>query len=507
MWGPALSLLLITAPCPEADGPGSAAAYPADIEGQVAVAYARKHMAAGALASAQACLTRALGAQPQSSLAWRAQAQLAIKKGAWGEARAAAEHAAALGDVDPELLELRAMVEGRVGQPKQGRHFAREAATQTADLIAASLDDGDAAYRLTELLGEATPRGALAGLVLAGHALRAGRGDDAEQFLRSAELDARRADAPQLQRVAARLLANLHREHRLAWGARLGLSTDYQRNPAFTSAQDRNHASTARLSTTAELGVELPLGRLRWRNVLTARQHVLLARRSRFCCLDLSAYGLGSHLRLSLGPDPEAVVVGLMVRWTDVFADRLRFHHAAQLEGGPTLSLRLGASTHLELAFLGVYTDFIDTSPADLRVSSINRDRVGQRAILGLGFEMGWIQGRVEAMFLNDDADGDAFDVLGGVLGARFEAQPDEDLTLFTAVSVGLRQYGPVGDRSVIGSAATRNEVRTSVRLGARVRLLPRLELVLQDIYVNNSARAGHGYTDNVLSVGVQTRW
>jgi len=504
MWGPVLSMLLAAVPCGPAD---AAAGLPAELQAQVAVATARQHMSAGQLVMAERCLERALAVASPSALTLRTQAQLLARLGKFEAAGLAAQAAAQLGDVDPELAELQARLAAAQGHRAEARRYAEAANTWMADLIAATVDDPGAAYRLNEHLDEATARGALTGLVLAGHAARQGRPGDASHFAEAAGALARQGDAPELQRISAQLLAGLQRRAPVLWGARVRLSAEHQSNPAFAASDDRNRASSVRMAALAEVGAGGAIGKLRWRGLVQARQQVLLARRSRFCCLDVSSYSLGGVLQLPLGADPRAVLVGLMVRWTDVFADALNFHHAAHLEGGPSLTLRLGARSAIDVSFLGVYTDFVDTSPSDQRVSSLNRDRVGQRAILGLNFGLGWVRGRAEAMFLNDDADGDAFDALGGVVSLRFEARPDEDLALFTGVSLGLRQYGPVGDRAVIGAAALRTELRTAVRLGARVRLLPRLELVLEDAYLNDAARAGHGYTENVLSVGVQSRW
>lgn len=504
MWGPLLSLLLGALPCADSH---NNATWPAELRAQIAVASARGHMGAGQLEAAQACLQAALRLDPNSTLALRTRAQLLSSRGLFEDASRDATRAAALGDADPEFLEFRAVIEAGHGNPAAARAYAAAAGTWKGDLIGASLQDGAAAYRGARWVEEATPRGALAALVLAGHAARSAEPLDAFRYVAAAQYNARIADVPRLKRLAVALQSDLQERASYGVGARIRVSAGQVSNPTYASTGDPDRVASARLATEAEVVTGIPLGGLRLVGVARIRQHALLARRSRFSNLDLTAYSLGTGVQLPLGPDPRAVVLGFMLRWTDVFADAFRFHYAAQLEGGPSLKLHVGPRMTLDLAFYGVYTDFIDTSPTDSVVSSVNRDRVGQRLILGWNFGLGWLQGRVDAMFVSNDAQGDAFDMQGGVLGLRFEGRPQEDLGLFTAVSVGVSEYGPVGDRAVIGSAATRAEVRSVVRLGAQLRLLPRLELIIEDTYVNTAARAGHGYTYNVLSVGVQTTW
>lgn len=505
MGGLVFSLGLIAAlPCAAST---SSVALPPAVQAQVDVAAARSALRRGEAAEAAACLDRALAADADSALALRARAQLRLRAGALEGAAEDAARAAALGDVDPELAELRAVIAARRREAAAARGYAERADTWAGSLIGASLDDPRAAYRASALVGEPTYRGALAALVLAGHEARVGDLSEARGLAAQAARDARSAAELELSRRAAGAARALTEAGGLDWWAQVGSSVDYLTNPAYASSTEPGRVASVRLTALGRVGARFSLGPLTFDTALDVRQHGLLARRGRFCCLDLFAYRLGGAVSMPLGADPRAVRLGLVVRWTDVFADRFRFHHAAHLEGGPTLAFRLGPRLTLDLAFLGVLTDFVDTSPPDASASSLNRDRVGQRAVLGLRFGFRWVDLRVEAMFLNDDADGDAFDALGGAAAAWLEARPQRDLTLFVGGSVTAREMGPVGDRAVIGAAATRTQLRTALRFGARLRLVANLELVLEDIYIDNAARAGHDYTANVLSVGVQSRW
>ena len=64
-----------------------------------------------------------------------------------------------------------------------------------------------------------------------------------------------------------------------------------------------------------------------------------------------------------------------------------------------------------------------------------------------------------------------------------------------------------MGDQSIIGSASLRTEVRTVVELGARIPVTSSLFFVLNDVWIQNSARALHAYTENILSTGMEQVW
>ena len=115
-----------------------------------------------------------------------------------------------------------------------------------------------------------------------------------------------------------------------------------------------------------------------------------------------------------------------------------------------------------------------------------------------------WLSARVEAMFVRDDAEGDAFDNLGGAVGARVTAEVDEGLLIRTGAALTIRQFGPVGEESIIGPAARRTEVRTVLEVGAYVPLYEGLAALLENTWIASSARAGHGWTNNVVSLGVE---
>ncbi|MCB9651822.1 MAG: hypothetical protein H6730_35275 [Deltaproteobacteria bacterium] len=480
---------------------------PPPLAAQVAVARGRAAAAEGELAAGLACLDRAVALDPGSALALRTRAELRAAVDALDGALEDVAAARAAGDADPEVDLFRAVLAARAGQRDLARAAAAESGTWSGDLVGTTLDDGAAAYRAADRVGETSARGALAALVLAGYHARHGRRADAYTLLDVAKSEARRAGSQATLRASSDLEEALQEQAPVAWSARVRATVDHMSNPAYAASDLAGAKSSVRMGALGEVAMASALGPARWQVELQILQHGLLARRTRFDTLDLSAYRLSGAMRFPVGADPTRVVLGLTVRWVDVFASAFEYHHASALEGGPTLDLRLGPRVSLGLAFLGAYVDFIDGSPPDQQVSAQNRDRVGQRALASLIFNLGWLDGRLEAMFINDDADGDAFDALGGALAAHVEARPGDDITLFTGASATLREFGPVGDSAVIGAAATRTELRTAVELGARVRLAPHVELVLEDVYVNTDARAGHGYTENVLSVGVESRW
>ena len=177
------------------------------------------------------------------------------------------------------------------------------------------------------------------------------------------------------------------------------------------------------------------------------------------------------------------------------------------IEGGPTLTIPFDGGTELEIGVFGVDVDFVHGSPIDEEVSSQNRDLVGQRVLVALTWSNDWVHGRVEALYMRDDAKGDAFDSRGGAVAGRLNADLGDGLWLSTGLGATVREFGPIGEQAILRGASTRTEVRLSASLGARVRINEQMSVVIDDVYLRNTARAGHEYTDNVISFGVEAQW
>jgi hypothetical protein len=248
----------------------------------------------------------------------------------------------------------------------------------------------------------------------------------------------------------------------------------------------------------------VPMGRTIARGALRVDQHLFLEDRARTSLLDITALALALALERPLSAHPSGVVVGLRLRFVDVFGAGLATHFATSLEGGPTLAVRVFGRASLDLALLGEATDFIDLSPPDSVVSSSNRDRVAQRMVLGLGLAGEGVLARVEASFNREDAAGEAFDAVGGALSGRLALVPMQGVELRTGFAVNVRRRGPVGDAAVIGPAALRTETRLVAELGLRWSLAGPLALVLEDVWIRSDARPGHAYVENVASSAVE---
>jgi hypothetical protein len=291
-------------------------------------------------------------------------------------------------------------------------------------------------------------------------------------------------------------------------GARLRTTIDHTTNPSFLPNGPAVRDTGVRLAVLGEGTVQAPIGIARFDAALRADQHVFLTSRDLYREFDLSAITLAASVELPISANPSAALIGLRARFTDAWGQEFKIHYATLLEGGPNLILPMTASTQLELGVYGLAVDYIDISPPDSKISSVNRDHIGQRATLGLSFRADWLDGRTELMFLRDAALGDAFNALGGAAAGRLRAHPGGGIVLGTGVAVTVRQFGPVGDLSIIGPAATRTEIRTVVELGAQIPVSDSgLSFVLGDVWIQNGARAGHSYTENVLSTGMEQVW
>lgn len=494
------------APC-EPGALDGAALEPSPSRGLVAAALGLDRLTDGDAPGAIACLQLAARHLPGSAVVARDLASAHLHAGELEAALASIDAAILLGDADPDARTLRAVILARLGRTTEAATEARAAAGWRGELVAASLGDGRAAYRASELGAEATPRGALASVVLAAHAVERGDGITAGLLLGDAEgLVSRDADGDIAAAVRA-VSGALDALDALTLHTRLRASIEHATNPALLSAPPPVDQSGLRLAILAEGEASFPIGRARVGASLRADKQAYLTEREAFRDLDLFGLTLTAGAELPIGRHPYAARVGLGARFTDTFGHRLDVHYATSIEGGPSLVLPMSPALSVSLAFLGIATDFVDRSPPDARISSQNRDLFGQRAVFGLTFATEWLDGRAEAMFLRDDALGDAFDALGGALAIRVLARPSPGVSLSTGAGVLIRDYGPVGDRALIGPAATRAQLRTALELGAQIELTTGFSFVVEDVWIQNNARELHSYTENVLSIGVEQVW
>lgn len=460
-------------------------------------------------AAALSLLERAHALAPEDFVIARDLAAAALRADRPSDALRAVDRAIELGDPDPEARELRAVILARLGRRRTAAEVASEIGTVEGHMIGAVLSDPEAAYRLMPLVGEQSDRGALASLVLAAH--EAARGDmgGARRLSALAEHQATAAEDITLLNAARGLSRRFEEAGAVRHLLRLRLGLDHATNPGYVTAGDPDRNSGLRAVFSGDGAVEIPLGRATLFGGIRLEQHAFANQRELYASLDLTALSISTRVDVAISNHPSAAIVGFSTRYTDVFARLFREHYAASIEGGPDLTIKLNAPMRLRLAVYGVATDFVDVSPPSGTVGSVNRDRVGQRAVLSLLLRTDWIEGIAEGLFLHDDARGDAFDAIGGGIAGRVAAHLSGGIVLFTGIAVTVREYGPVGDRAIIGPASTRAEIRTVAELGARVPLYrfgdtPGLFFVMEDVWINNAARQEHGYTENVLSMGVE---
>lgn len=461
-------------------------------------------LAEDAAEDALTCLDAARALAPDNALIARDRAVAYSRLDRVPEALAAIEEAIALGDADPEAIILRTMLLDRSGRRFEAIVSARALRSAEGDLIGAALRDPASTHRAAELAQEDSARAALAALVLAADAGERGREGIARLLTNAAAERARAAHALDVQNAAREMERRLDEHGRILTGGRLRATVDHATNPFYL---ERSPESALRAAFSGELTFAAPLGIARFDAALSATQHAVLTHRSLYHELDLSIFSVAVSAEIPISPRPAAALIGFRARATDVWGDLFGVHYATAIEGGPFMSLPLGASLAAELGIYGVGVDFVDRSPSDSQISSQNRDRVGQRATFALSFDAELVEGRVEASFVRDDALGEAFDAIGGLFSGRLSAYPGGGVVLETAVSAGVQEYGPVGDLAIIGPAATRTEVRNAVELSARVPLSESTALVIEDVWLRNNARRGHEYTENVFSVGAEVAW
>jgi hypothetical protein len=463
----------------------------------------------GDLAAAIAAFEREAKADPLSPIPHRDRAMALLRADRLDEAQVALQRAIDLGDVDPEVDELAALILARRGEGATAVDAANRAGSWEGDLIAAALGDAGAASRASGWTAEVSDRGALSALVLAAHAGSRGERTSARNLSELSRRLAERRRAEEIELAADSLVERLGGGGEfLRAGAWLRAGFDWSTNPGLIARTAPTVPSGLRSVLSGEAQVQAPIGTARLDAALRFDQHLYLTRRDRFSELDITGFTVAASVEIPISDSPDAALVGLAVRFRDLWGERFDVHYASAFEAGPTLVLPFDLGTRLVLGVFGTGEDFIDRSPRDAEVSSQNRDRIGQRAWAALIHRAEWYEGRVEAAFIRDDAYGEAFDVRGGAVAAHGRAELWwEGWWLRAGAAIALRRYGPIGDPNVLGSAAFRAEARTVIHGGLSIPLADHLHLVADEVWIRTTARSGHAYTDNVLSIAVETSW
>lgn len=476
-----------------------------EIEAMVQGAQGLDLLVRGEVSAAIGKLERARVLDPRSSAIARDLALAYAKAGRDHDALQAIEAARALGDHTTEAMHLRAMLWAQAGEPIASAEAAAESEDWEGDLIGIVVGDPSAGQAGARVAGEPTARGALSALVLAARAAEGGAVGSARALAGLAERTALDIASTPLVLAARSLLERLEEDgSAVTAAARLRTLVTHSTNPRYDADGSGDAEPGLRWSVAAEGAVQIPIGIARLDAVLRADQHVYITARDALQDLDVTAFAAALGFEIPLTDRPDAARFGAALRFRDTFGRQFAVHYATTIEGGPTLTLPLAAGLDLQLGVFGVSTDFISLSPPDMFVDSQNRDLIGQRALASLDVRTEWLHGRIEALFIRDDAEGNAFDNRGGAVGARLDADLGDGLLIRTGAGLTVRQFGPVGEEAVIGRASRRTEVRTAIEIGAYVPLVEGLAAVVENTWINNSARTAHGWTTNVVSVGME---
>ncbi|MBK6687657.1 MAG: tetratricopeptide repeat protein [Deltaproteobacteria bacterium] len=486
----------------------ASAAQGQELRAQVLAAQATELLAEGRTQEALPILEAAVAASPDAPSLRRDLAQVLLQLDRTLEAAGIMAPLMEQGPKEPETLLLAALIEARLGQRSRAMALAEESDTWEGRLVGSALGDPVAAHRTIELFEEETPRGAAAALLLASREGARGELGAARGLANLAEGQAEAAGSLVWLEAARDLSRRLDERSQAPIGSlRLRSALDYSTNPAFVTGRVEPRTPALRLALTAEGGAELTSGRWSGSGSIRVDHHTFLSERDELQRLDLFAYAVAAGVHYALSRNPSSAVIGLVVRFSDVFGDYFRLHYATSIEGGPNLTLRIAPRLQLQLGLYGQAIDFIDVSPPDRTLSSLNRDRVGQRAVLALRYDVESAYARAEGMFLHDSALGDAFDAIGGAVALRGGVQPVDGVLLEGGVALTLRDFGPVGDEAIIGPAATRSELRVAAELGIRVVVSEHVDLLVEYLRITTNARADHEYVETLLSMGMEARW
>lgn len=462
----------------------------------------------GELESSVACLEAALTARPDSAVLARDLALAYAQTGRHQEALALVDRAIALGDVDPEAHQFRAILLAELGQDAEARKAALSASSWEGDLVGAALGERESARKLGVWVGEKSARGALATLTLAARAAAEGDRSRARQLAGRAVEDAEVSQIPFVLNAARALRERLGGgAERFRGATRFRTTMDYAHNPSFDRVREVRKPHAARASLLGEASLQLPIDTARLDASVRLDQQVHLTGRDVLADFDTTTISGAVALEIPIGRGADAALVGLGLRFADTFGDLFRLHYGYGFEGGPWLEFSLVDRLRVVVAISGLYTDYVDFSPTDDTLSSQNRDVFGQRANVGFILRETDFDVRVDAVFHRDNALGDAFDNYGAGLAGRAVVRLPGQAVLRGGLSVMSRRFGPVGDEAIIGEAARRGEARLAATISALFPLEEHIALVLEDTLISNFARQDQSYATNVLSLGLELSW
>jgi tetratricopeptide (TPR) repeat protein len=475
--------------------------------GLVASAVGYEELRRGSLEASVRCLTLAVRLLPDVSIVRRDLAIAFFQQGQLAEALTQIDQARKLGETDLSLDTLEILVLGRLGRWQEALAKAEGSQTPMAQRLGAVLGGEISADGLKRKVRESGHDAYLDALALSAYAARQGQG--AVALLLIDGLDSPDISLTPTERASVRRFRARIDDKARDWVPhfRLQSTVDAVSNPLYQSSTNTPLQNTLRLAFAGEGYLAYRVGEVTLSASARFDQQLVLVDRASFQQGEIGAFSVSGGLEVPFGVYPAVLFVGLSVRYTDVFGDLYRVHVGQVVEGGPFIRMRMAAGWNLRLSVLGTAFDFSDFEPSSEQVRATQRDRVGQRVGLSLLYGDRFIDAAIDGLFLNDIADGQAFDAIGGGVAARVDLQATTRIRVGGGFSVMGRQYGPVGEQSVIGSAATRAELRAFVEAHIRYRMYGGMDVLLEDRWIQNTALVGHRYAANVVSLGVVNQW
>lgn len=414
-------------------------------------------------------LQRAVEDWPESATLRMDLARAYGRAGRWAEADAEARRAVAHGASRREAAALQAVAAARTGDEERARAVAMEAGNRASIRLAAALGHPKALRQVAS--DDATPSvlGALGRYVLALRAAAEGREPAARALAESA---AETAAASRPTSEASRRIANaawalveqLDRRPWLRWGAQVQATAGASTNPDLRQRQARGYGGAdVDVGTSARVGpVQTWLSATGTFRQLTADASDLGDR--------WFGGALGLGVALPVGGPASAIQVALDGRVSALSAD-FQAQIASMLELGPSLWVPLGDGWDLRLGAYGVRVDVGSTFSPDAEVDPFNRDRTGQRVVLSAIRKSPSLQVELHGMFINDQADGEAFRSVGGGLGAGLRQIFVGGTEAWVSGRLVVRDFGPTLAPAFVGEGETVLELRAHYELGLSVPL------------------------------------
>lgn len=470
--------------------PPCTARAPAAYEGWQASALGLDLLTRGEVEVAVVCLRRAALLLPESEVVARDLALALAQAGDRPGARTELARARALGDPGGYVAE--AVLAAELGDVEAARSAALSAGGVEGLTIAAWLDDPNARRELGQRLGRTEVDGGLVRLVLGAVLAREGRTGRARPLVEHAAALAELSGDPFIFNAARGLSRRLAAEARFGLDAQVSAGAVAVVNPTWQSGET---SAAAAADLRAEVGGPLDLGsgtRLRWDGRFDQRWGQASSQRS--------LWSAGARLSLPFAADERSAVLELGLRIGGAL-DQAFESIALGLEGGPELHISLSPRWWGVLGLYGLAADF------DAGEGAFDRDRVGQRARLGLRYEAETVRGAVAVVGLHDEAVGDAFDALGVRLETHADIQPGPRWRLGGGLTATLRRWGPVGDEAVLGRASRRLELRWTAGLRASYLLWSSVGLEARALVARNEAREGHDYAWALGRLGLRWWW